>query len=101
MIKFLLTPLLLISSIVIAYTDINNIPLFTLIYSIFIILGDLVLPRDYKIYDNKNKGILLISKYAIIILFINKTGVNKNLIILYLECAARGSRTHTPEGTGS
>ena len=55
MIKFLLTPCLLISSTVIAYIDVNYIPLFTLIYSIFIILGDLVLPRDYNIYDDKNK----------------------------------------------
>ena len=52
-------------------------------------------------YKSKNKGILLMSVYAIIILIINKNGVNKNLIILYVHCAARGSRTHTPEGTGS
>ena len=53
MIKFLLTPFLLISSTIIVYINPNYIPLFTLIYSIFIILGDLVLPRDYKIYDDK------------------------------------------------
>ena len=55
MIKFLLTPFLLINSIVIAYIDIDNIPLFLLLYSIFIIAGDLILPRDYKVYNDGNK----------------------------------------------
>ena len=55
MIKFLLTPLLLIISTTIAYIDVTYIPIFFLIQSTFIIIGDLVLPRDYSIYSDKNK----------------------------------------------
>jgi len=36
-------------------TDISYVPIFTLLYSIFIIFGDLLLPRDYKVYDDENK----------------------------------------------
>ena len=53
MIKFLLAPSLLVISSIIAYTDVNYIPIFCLIQSLFIIIGDLVFPRDYKVYDDK------------------------------------------------
>ncbi len=57
MIKFLLTPFLLITSTILVLLDINYIPVFTLLYSAFIILGDLFLPRDYKVYDDKNESL--------------------------------------------
>ena len=55
MIKFLLTPFLLITSTVLVSFDINYIPAFVFLYSLFIIFGDLLLPRDHEVYDDDNK----------------------------------------------
>ena len=55
MIKFLLTPFLLITSTVLVSLDINHIPTFVFLYSLFIIFGDLLLPRDHEVYDDDNK----------------------------------------------
>tara|TARA_Y100001934_G_scaffold245740_1_gene304251 strand:+ start:50 stop:1072 length:1023 start_codon:yes stop_codon:yes gene_type:complete len=55
MIKFLLTPFLLITSTVLVSLDINYIPTFVFVYSLFIIFGDLLLPRDHKVYDDDSK----------------------------------------------
>ena len=58
MIKFLLTPFLLISSTVMVYIDVNAVPLFTLLYSIFIILGDLLIQniKNEKIVKIEDEG---------------------------------------------
>ena len=85
MIKFLLAPLLLIASIIIAYIDIVYIHLFFIIQSIFIILGDLILPRDYTVYDDKfsslfNFFVMLPLPLLLIYLFISVDGLyNKYL----------------------
>ena len=80
MIKFLLAPLLLIVSITIAYIDVAYNPLFFIIQSGFIIIGDLILPRDYTVYDDKysslfNFFVILPLPLLIIYLFISVDGL--------------------------